>query len=85
MIQSGKTIGFKPDKNVAQALEELSTRLGTENLSEVIRVAIMSGYKELNALPEQLVRQSFREGVLRGVASFKNNFESMIAKTLEES
>lgn len=84
MIQAGKVIGFKPDREVARALEELSQRLGTENLSEVVRIAIMSGYKEINSLPEQLVRQSTREGILRGVASFKSNLESMIAKTLEE-
>lgn len=84
MIQAGRMVGFKPDREVAQALEDLAQRLGTENISEVIRIAIMSGYKELNALPEQLVRQSFREGALRGVATFKSNLEAMIAKTLEE-
>lgn len=75
-------LGFKPDNEVAAALEDLSKRLGTENLSEVIRIAIMSGYKELNTLPEQLVRQSRREGILQGIAAFKENLESMIAKTL---
>jgi hypothetical protein len=84
VIQPGKMLGFKPDNEVAAALEDLSKRLGTENLSEVIRIAIMSGYKELNFLPEQLVRQSRREGILQGVAAFKENLESMIAKTLED-
>lgn len=82
MIQPGKMLGFKPDNEVAAALEDLSKRLGTENLSEVIRIAIMSGYRELNVLPDQLIRQSRREGILQGVAAFKESLESMIAKTL---
>jgi predicted transcriptional regulator len=84
-MRKGEGIALRLDDETRAALDDLARRLGTTNLSSVARIAIMSGYREINKLPEQLVRQAYREGVLSGVASFKSNLESTIVESLQDN
>jgi predicted RNA binding protein with dsRBD fold (UPF0201 family) len=84
-MRKGEGIALRLDDETRAALSDLARRLGTTNLSSVARIAIMSGYREINKLPEQLIKQAYREGVLAGVASFKSNLESTIVESLQDN
>lgn len=78
-------VGLRVDREMRAAIEELGARLGTQNTSEIIRIGFMSGYKEINRLPEQLIRQAYREAIFAGTSAFKANVESEIAQALSEA
>lgn len=87
-MKIGKTIGLRPDDEMIAAIEQLGKRLGTENISQIIRTTFMVGYQHLKnpgLEGPMFSRRAFREGVLAGAAAVKSQLESAIAAALQEA
>lgn len=83
-MRKSEGIALRLDDSMRAAIEDLGKRLGTDNISAIVRVGFMSGYKEIANIPEAITRQSFREGILRGVASFKARIETAISEAFAD-
>lgn len=83
-MRKGEGVALRLDDATRAAIEDLGKRLGTDNVSAIIRIGFMSGYKEINALPAQLTKQAYREGILQGISAFKARLESAIAEAFTD-
>ena len=83
-MRKGEGVALRIDDQMRAAIADLGKRLGTSNISAILRVGFMSGYREINALPSQLVAQSYREGVFQGVADVKARIEFAIKEVLSD-
>lgn len=84
-MRKSEGVALRTDAEMQDAITDLGKRLGTTNISAIIRIGFMSGCREINQLPTQLVRQSYREGVFEGVAVVKAKIEHAISEALKES
>lgn len=87
-MKIGKTIGLRTDEEIRAAIEALGAHLGTENLSQIARTAIVVGCERIlapGAEAAMFSRQAFREGVLAGAAAVKSQIESAISEAMQEA
>lgn len=84
-MRRSEGVGLRLDPEMRAAIEDLGARLGTDNISAIIRIGFMAGYREISDVPAQIARQSYREGVRAGVAAFKAKLEEATAAALEEA
>ena len=83
-MRKGEGIALRIDGEMQSQIEALGRRLGTTNISAIIRIGFMSGCREINQLPAQLVEQSYKEGVFEGVAVVKAKLEHAFSEALKE-
>ena len=83
-MRRSEGVALRIDNEMRAAIEALGRRLGTTNVSAIIRIGFMSGCREINALPEQLVQQAYKEGVFEGVAVVKAKLEHAFSEALKE-
>lgn len=83
-MKIARVIGFRPDEDVRAAIKDLGDYFQTDNVSEIIRVTFMRGYKDIKEIPQNLVLQWRREGVIAGAAAAKAKIEAAINTVLKE-
>lgn len=87
-MSGSKPIGFRPDDEMRAAIEAAGARLGTDNISAIVRTVFMVGHAHMQSPGSESAafsRQSFREGVLAGAAAVKSQIETAIANALQEA
>lgn len=84
-MKIGKTITIRIDDEIREAIQILGGRLGTSNISQILRTGFMLGVDESAPVEIAIARRAFKEGILAGVATLKANTEAAIASTFEES
>jgi hypothetical protein len=87
-LKIARTIGFRPDEEMRAAIEAAGARLGTDNISQIVRTVFMVGHahmREPGSESAAFSRQAFREGVLAGAAAVKSQIETAIANALQEA
>lgn len=80
-----KIIGLRIDDQIRAAIADMGVRLGTSNISEIIRVGFTLGYERTSDLQSAITRRAFREGVLAGGGAVKKHIEAAIAAALKEA
>lgn len=82
-MRRSEGVGVRIDDEMREAIKEDSIKLGTENISQIIRTIYMLGHQNVADIPSAITRRAYREGVLAGAAAVKTQLNKAIKDALE--
>lgn len=77
-------IHFRLDKEVQDAIKEMGARLGTENVSEIVRSTLLIGLERARPVEEIVLRRARAEGILAGLGQIKRKVGAAVDELLQE-
>ena len=84
-MRRSEGVALRIDDAMRQAIRDMGARLGTENVSQIIRTGFMLGYEKVADIPTAISKRAFREGVIAGAAEVKAQIDRAIHDALEEN
>lgn len=77
-------LNLRVDEEVQSAIREMSARLETNNLSEIVRTTILIGLDRARAVEDVVLRRARTEGVLAGLGQIKKRMGLVVEELLRE-
>ena len=84
-MRRSEGVSLRIDDEMQAAIKEDAQRLGTDNVSQIVRTIYMLGHTQIKDIPTAISRRAFREGVLAGAAAVKAQIEKSIHDALIEN
>lgn len=77
-------LNFRADEEVQRAIKEMSVRLETNNLSEIVRTTLLIGLDRARAVEDVVLRRARTEGILAGLEQIKKRVGLVVEELLRE-
>lgn len=77
-------LNLRADKEVQDAIKEMSVRLETNNLSEIVRTTLLIGLDRARAVEDVVLRRARTEGLLLGLERIKQRIGLAVEDLLRE-
>ena len=77
-------LNFRADKEVQDAIKEMSVRLETNNLSEIVRTTLLIGVDRARAVEDVILQRARTEGILAGLEQIKKKLGLAVEELLQE-
>lgn len=76
---------FRADEEVQSAIKEMSVRLETNNLSEIVRTTLLIGLDRARTVEDVVLRRARTEGILAGLEQIKKRMGLVVEELLREA
>lgn len=77
-------LNLRADKEIQDAIKEMSVRLETNNLSEIVRTTILIGLDRARAVEDVVLQRARTEGILAGLEQIKQRIGLAVEDLLRE-
>lgn len=77
-------LNLRVDTEVQDAIKEMSVRLETNNLSEIVRMTLLIGLDRARAVEDVVLQRARTEGILAGLEQIKKKVGLAVEELLRE-